>query len=612
MPNGWRRKASNSWIGPAALAAVFIVLVGWPIAMVLIAAWTGRADSEPGLTPSEHRASLAIQTALLVLITLAIALPIGVTTALLISRTDVPAKPFWSLVVLLPALVPIDLHATAWLAAAGPQGLARSLGLPVELKGLFGAAWIHAMAAIPWIAALVGVAVSLVESELEEDCLLLVGPLRTMWHVTLRRSAGAVVAVALFVGVITAGEMAVTDLLGVRTYAETVYTEFALKGRVGAATATAVPGLVVWLVLIAAAGWLIVRRVPQETQALFARRPIFRLGRVRWLAAAGCASVVAATFGVPAASLVWRAGLKYPMRPASTGSFMTRTEPRPDRDSAGRDAGSPSVSDGTVAPKSTTQNFGKPQHIDIARYRPRWSVAALVENVRDGGRAAERELILSLVIAGLTAICVVPLALLLAVFARESRAGKWFAAVIACTLFALPGPVLGIALKLALLRPTKWWGDDPSSLGGAVAGWLANVADSTAVLVWLHGLRTLPFALAVLWPAVRLVNRSLLEAAAIDGAGAWRRFRHVELPAVLPSVFAAAIGVAVLSIGELAGSVIVTPPGEKPLTVLIFGLAHNGVDNHLAGICLVLLLIAAAGSVAAIVSLGWAARRVEG
>lgn len=568
--------------GCVLLVGLLIVFVGWPVGMVIGAAWEGRGDAEPGLSLTKQRASLAFQTLALVMLTLAVALPVGVAAALAVFRTDVPGKLCWTLLILLPALVPLDLHATAWLATLGPQGLAKSIGLPIELKGLVGAAWVHAMASIPWVVAIVGAAVSIVEAELEEDCLLLVGPIRTLWHVTLRRSVGAVVAAASIVAVLTAGEMAVTDLLQVRTYAETIYTEFAIAARVGAATATAVPGLAVWLVLVAVAGWLVIRKVSQDSQALFVRRPVFRLGPWRWVATTLCVFVVAGTLVVPAGSLVWRTGLRYPKHEPRNASLK------------------PSASPGESKPVPANEPTG-----------PHWSAAAFGENLVRSARSARDQLMLSLKVAAGTVLVTVPLAGLLTLITRQGRLGRWLVTGTACLFFALPGPVLGIGLVLALGRPTAWWGSSADSVGGHIALWCRGVADSPGVLVWLHSLRTLPFALAVIWPVHRLVNRSLIEAAAIDGAGAWGRFWHVDLPACRVAVVAAALACAVLSIGELSGSVIVYPPGLQPLSVRIFSFAHYGLESHLAGICLVLLGVAAVGSLAVLLSLRWTVRNLR-
>jgi ABC-type Fe3+ transport system permease subunit len=446
------------------------------------------------------------------------------------------------------------------------------------------------MASISWIVAFTAPALYAVEAELEEDCLLLTGPIGSMWHVTLRRSLGGIVAAGLIVAVQTAGEMAVTDLLQVRTYAETIYTEFALASRVGAATATAIPGLFVWCVLVAAAGILLVRYVPQNTQALFARRPEFKLPIGRWLVLLACVIVVAATLGVPITSLVWRTGLKFP-------SLTAR----------------PNV------PNSPRAQPNDPA-ISADDLKPHWSAASFRKNVLRSFESASDQLILSLKVAAATAVIVVPSAWLLITLAQSSSVGQSIFAGLAAVLFAMPGPVLGIGLKLASGQASNWL-NDTASLGGRLnnwseawnqvtaIGWVAELPP--AILVWLHSLRSLPFVLAVLWPMRRLVNRRLLEAARIDGAGAWARFRFVELPACRPGLMAALLIAAVISLGELSGSVMVTPPGQQPLSVRIFTLAHYGLESHLAGICLLLLAVSTAGALSVMACVYWSLRTLR-
>jgi ABC-type sugar transport system permease subunit len=69
--------------------------------------------------------------------------------------------------------------------------------------------------------------------------------------------------------------------------------------------------------------------------------------------------------------------------------------------------------------------------------------------------------------------------------------------------------------------PINWAGDPETAL-------LAL----TVPYVW----RTLPFAILLVHAALQGVNPELYEAAAIDGAGAWRRFRHITLPLLRPII----------------------------------------------------------------------------
>src|SRR5262249_58671991 len=83
----------------------------------------------------------------------------------------------------------------------------------------------------PWVVWIVGRGLCWVEPELEEDALLLMRPYRVLLRVTLRRSAAAIGAAALWVALQTATEVTVTDMMQVRTYAEEVYNQFVTSDR---------------------------------------------------------------------------------------------------------------------------------------------------------------------------------------------------------------------------------------------------------------------------------------------------------------------------------------------------------------------------------------------
>jgi multiple sugar transport system permease protein len=70
-------------------------------------------------------------------------------------------------------------------------------------------------------------------------------------------------------------------------------------------------------------------------------------------------------------------------------------------------------------------------------------------------------------------------------------------------------------------EPINWAGDPDTAL----------VAVAVAY-IW----RTLPFAILLVYAALQGINRELYEAAAVDGAGAWLRFRHITLPMLQPII----------------------------------------------------------------------------
>ena len=136
----------------------------------------------------------------------------------------------------------------------------------------------------------------------------------------MRRSAAAIAAAALWVGLQTATEITITDVMQVRTYAEEVYTQMVapdasaggpsqddMVARAVAAAAPLVLGAAVLVVVLAGA---LGTRPAAARHGNGRRRCCFRLGRARWplcvAAAVGCGVLLAAPLG----SLVWRAGWK--------------------------------------------------------------------------------------------------------------------------------------------------------------------------------------------------------------------------------------------------------------------------------------------------------------
>jgi len=120
------------------------------------------------------------------------------------------------------------------------------------------------------------------------------------------------------------------------------------------------------------------------------------------------------------------------------------------------------------------------------------------------------------------------------------------------------------------------------------------VYDSPLIVILAFVLRTFPYALLVLWPAVRSLPEPHLEAAAVDGLGPWGRIWHVALPSSRGALLAAwAVGF-VLAVGELPASNLLTPPGTELMAGEIWSLLHTGVESHLAGVALVMLAAVAA------------------
>jgi iron(III) transport system permease protein len=104
----------------------------------------------------------------------------------------------------------------------------------------------------------------------------------------------------------------------------------------------------------------------------------------------------------------------------------------------------------------------------------------------------------------------------------------------------------------------------------------------------------------VLWPSVRSLPEAYLEAASLEGYGAWGQARRVAIPLTLGAIAAAWGVVFALGLGELPAALLTDPPGVMLVAIRIWELLHRGVESHLAGMSLILLaVVALSGSLAA-------------
>lgn len=579
-----------------AVTLVLLALVGVPLAMPLLelagdsASW--QVWSEPGLL-----ARLALNSLRLIAATL-LAVPVGVFYAVLIYRTDVPLRSLWRFLVVLALFVPLPLLASAWQATLGSGGLLPTIAAewfpgtsspfdawntrPTDdpdvnatglvwkpwAYGLPAAAWVHAVAALPWVILIVGHGLRWVEPELEEEALLNASPARVLLRVTLPRSVGLIAAAALWVALQAATEITITDMMQVRTFAEEVYFQFVLGDRSALARGVAINlpvALLVALVVLIA-----VRRLQATVPSLEhrAREPVvFALGPwMRWMAFMDVALTAAVLAGVPIASLVWKAG-----------------------------------SEGGSGP---------------------FAVDTLVRNVVQvvsgrGGVLVVRSLLFAAIAGSVTAL----VAFVVCWFTTGTRA-HLLPLLLASLVLALPGPILGLGLKASIELLMNL--EDALGLAGfhparallyqGAGPWQWRALGPWPVPQWWIALvRFFPFSLAVLWPVIRLYPAELRESAQTDGASPGRELWSLALPLLLPATLQAALGVAVLSLGEVSAGKLVEIPGATTFAHELFNQMHYGVQDRLAALCLVLLLtVAAGGSLVALVSWWMANRNAPG
>jgi len=539
------------------LALLLLTLLGVPLVLPFLDL-AGQPTAWQAWSTSGRLFELAGNTLLLTAGTLALTFPLGLALALLLYRSDLPGRGLLHCLLVLLLFVPLPVFASAWQAALGSAGWLPTLGwlTPASAapwqpwaQGLSAAIWVHAAAALPWVVLLAGQGFRWVERELEEDALLSAPPWRVWWSVTLPRARAALGAAGLCVVVQTATEITVTDLMLVRTFAEEVYTQFIFRDPdvLARAVAVSLPGVLIVAVLglLAATRWQ--RTVPALVQ-LGPPLCLFPLGRARWPLLCVVLTAACCLAAIPLGGLVWKAGL----------------------------GGSPEV----------------------------WSAARLERQLAAAFQGNRWLLAENLLLACLAGALAAGLALLACWLAREARWLQVLVLLLATLALALPGPIVGIGLKETIQRLL----DVEEELGqGASLGVVQRLlydGPSLLPVLWASVLRFFPFALAILWPAVRQVPAELIEAARVDGAGPWAELLRLLLPLTAAVSLRAGLAVSVLSLGELSAGKLVETPGATTLAHVIFEQMHRGVPADVAALCLVLLLGVALGAL----PVGWLTR----
>ena len=148
-------------------------------------------------------------------------------------------------------------------------------------------------------------------------------------------------------------------------------------------------------------------------------------------------------------------------------------------------------------------------------------------------------------------------------------------------------------------------------LGGMLSAAGIQLAFTTAGAVLAAAVMALPLVVRSVRTAVELVDPGLEEAAAVLGAGPWRRFRTVTLPLAMPGVVAGLVLGFARSVGEFGATITLAGSlaGEtRTLPLAIFGeLQKPGGDAS----ALRLTLLSVALSLAALVASEWFLRHLR-
>lgn len=310
MPHPGRRRA------PAVLWVPSVIVVA---AMVLPLVYLVERSLDGGgevveLLWRARTAEIAFRSAALVFVVTAASALVAVPLAWLTVRTDLPIRRFWSVITVLPLVIPSYVGALLVVVALGPRGMLQG-GLETligierlpDISGLWGAAFTITLLSFPYTLLSVRAALWGQDPALEEMSRSLGhGQWKTLWRVTLPQMRPSIAAGSLLVALYTLSDFGAVSLLRYETFTWAIYLQYETAFNRALAAGLS-------LVMIAAAFSLVVAEAQARGRSRYYRaatgaaRPatLVELGRWRWPAFAFSAGIAALSLAAPLALLAF-------------------------------------------------------------------------------------------------------------------------------------------------------------------------------------------------------------------------------------------------------------------------------------------------------------------
>jgi multiple sugar transport system permease protein len=160
----------------------------------------------------------------------------------------------------------------------------------------------------------------------------------------------------------------------------------------------------------------------------------------------------------------------------------------------------------------------------------------------------------------------------LALLLDEDLRLRWLARTLAVVPWAMPPVVIAIMWRL-LLNPN--YGPLPGGVN-----WLGEFTTALPAVIVIGVWAGMPQTTITLLAGLQTIDRSLHEAAAVDGAGAWRRFWHVTLPGLRPVIVAITTLDLIWNLNSFALVYVLTAGGPGGQTMLPMLFAYNAAFRY--------------------------------
>lgn len=296
---------SAAWIVWAAAGVIALAMLIAPAYLVLRAVQAGESGWD--VVRRETTLWALARTAWLAFTTSAGAVAIAVPLAWLTTRTDLPFRRAWAVILSLPLAVPSYVAGFVLVSAFGPRGSIQQALEPFgverfpEIYGFWGAWLALTLFTFPYVLLPCRAALISMNPALEEAARSLgKGRLVTFRLVTIPHMAPAIAAGGMLVALYAVSDFGAVSLLRYDTLSRIVFLQYLSSFDRGAAAAVAL--LLVAFAIVVVAGESFLRgRGRRDAVAQEHKQTVARLGHWRWPALAYCSLVATASLGVPLA-----------------------------------------------------------------------------------------------------------------------------------------------------------------------------------------------------------------------------------------------------------------------------------------------------------------------
>ena len=557
-----QRRADWSWL--ASVAA--IVLVAWLVLVPLIfMVWQSVLSPQTAMTAARftldnyRRAYANADTARLFVNSLqfalgsaALAFFFGTLLAWINERTDTPFKSLFFALALVPLIIPGILFTVSWIFLGSPKIGIINLALRfafhtdavfINIYSIPGMIWVDGLHYSPVAFLLMSSAFRSMDPSLEESAMMSgANVVQIAWRVTIRLAwpATAAALIVLFVRALESFE--VPTLLGlpvgIEVYTSAIYNAIhSYPSRIGLASAYGLTLLVITSVCIYLNARIATRgsRFSTVTGKGYRPRP-FDLGGWRWLAGVIIVVNFCLVLLLPLLTLLWLSLLPFLVL---LWSSLQRFYSVP--------------------------SLAALKNLTLAAYRNVFTYPEI-------GTAIWNSVLLSLVSATLIMLASSALCFIVV---RTRLPGRWLIDNLASLPLVYPGLVLGLAIMACYLIL-------PIGVYGTL--WIMLIAYVT---------RFLPYGMRYNSAALLQVHKELEESAAMSGASLAAVFRRIVLPLLKPGLIAGWIYIVIVSIRELASSILLYSPGTEVVSVEIWEMWQNGqyVELSALGVMMILVLL---------------------